>query len=272
MPGASAAVLRGPNAASAPTAHSPGPARLTGPLLRGLTGTVVAALATTLGCPSCAARACGPSGLCAPCEALLRSAVASLPVPNGHTAWLGPHAGIWRRLVHALKYRHARRLAGFLAELLHVRTASWGWQAHLVVHLPTTLRRRRQRTYDQAELLAAALARHSGLPHRSALHRHGDSVKLVGQGRVARAASLAHAFTAEGVAGCTVLLVDDVLTSGASLASARAALLAAGAIEVRAAVVARTAPPNLEGAALAAALARLEPPATGPTPASEGYQ
>lgn len=218
------------------------------------------ALAATLACPACRAAACGPEGLCLGCANGLRASVAALPPPVGDVVWLGPHAGIWRRLVHALKYRHTRRLAGYLARLLHDRTQAWGWQPHLVTHLPTTALRRRQRSYDQAELLAAHLARCGRLPHLRVLRRHGNTTKLARLGRAARAASLAQAFTATPVVGRRILLVDDVLTTGASFGAARRALLAAGAAEVRAAVVARTAPRNLDSTVLAAALALLQPP------------
>ncbi len=271
MRGAVAGASRDAATVNAPTARELTAARLLANIRLRLVSPLVGAVAATLKCPSCTTGACGPNGLCKPCEALLRGAVQSPPAPHGDAVWLGPHAGIWRRLVHALKYRDARRLAGFLAELLHLRTTLWSWQPSVVTHLPTTRQRRRQRSYDQAELLAVALAERSGLPYRNALERHGAGTTLAGQGRAARAASLAQAFTAKAVAGCKVLLVDDVMTTGASLASARAALLAAGAAEVRAAFVARTAPRSLDGAVLTAALARLEPPPAEPASHSERY-
>ncbi len=158
--------------------------------------------------------------------------------------WLGPHAGVWRRLVHALKYRSAVRLAPTLAELLALRAARWGWQPQLVVPLPTAASRRARRGYDQAAVLALHLAQALRVPCREALERVRDTPKLAGQGRAARGASLAGAFRSRHVRSLRVLLVDDVLTTGATLRSARATLLAAGATEVRTAVVARTAMPH----------------------------
>lgn len=200
-------------------------------------------------CPACDAAGCGPEGICKACEHRLREAVRGLPPPAGDTLWLGPHAGAWRRLVHALKYRHARRLAPYLAGLLHVRVRSWGWQPDIVVHVPTSAERRRVRGYDQAELLAGALASLIGRPHLSALRRRHATSKLVGLGRGARGAALEGAFSARYLPGRRVLLVDDVLTTGATLGAARRALLDAGAAEVRAAVVARTSSADAEAGA-----------------------
>lgn len=249
--GASSGANRDLGSSHAPTAH--------GQFARSLGTALQGAVAATLHCPSCRAGACGPQGLCRSCAELLLRAVEALPAPSGDTLWLGPHAGIWRRLVHALKYRHSRRLASFLAQLLHLRLARWGWQPQVMTHVPTTAIRRKQRSYDQAELLAAALAHRSELPHLNLLQRQSSTAKLVGQGRAARAASLAQAFTSRPLAGRSVLLVDDVLTTGASLSAARAALEAAGAGEIRSAVVARTAPSHEESAELTSALALLEP-------------
>lgn len=183
-----------------------------------------------------------------------------MPAPTGHTLWLGPHAGMLRRLVHALKYRNAHTLAQFLAQLLNMRLNLWHWTPQLVTHIPTSKKRIQLRGYDQAQLLAAALADLLNVPHSQALTRAATTGKLVGLGRRARAASLVNALRSAPLAGQSVLLIDDVLTTGATVSAAQAALNNAGAGQVRVAVVARTAPGHVTDTELAVALKELRPP------------
>lgn len=223
-----------------------------------------ALLAGLAPCSACQARPAQLTGLCPDCTAIIRQAVAALPVASGESLWLGPYAGVWRRLVQALKYRGARRLAPFLGALLASRVRSAGWTPQLVTHVPTTKQRSSQRGYDQAELLARSCASSLGLPHASVLTRVRATTKLAGQGRAAREAELANAFTARYLAGRRVLLLDDVLTTGATLQAAKAALLAAGASRVTTAVVAHTAARGEEApAALAGDPAPGNQPVTG---------
>jgi len=108
--------------------------------------------------------------------------------------------------------------------------------------LPVPLHRSRvaARGYDQALLLAHAVAANSGLPLRPALHRIRGGSPQVELDRVARAANIRGAFVAEAssLRGLRVALVDDVATTGATLMDAAAAARAAGARMVRAYVVA----------------------------------
>lgn len=205
-------------------------------------------LARLVPCPACEERPSSLVGVCSACHAVLLGTIGSAPpqvLDDG--VFLGPYAGVWLRLVHALKYRGARVLATLLGRLLATRVAAAGLAPSIVVHVPTSAQRRRQRGYDQAELLAREVAAGLGLPHLSALSRLRHTHKLAGMGRSARGAELGGAFRSRYVAGAQVLLVDDVLTTGATLSAARGALEAAGAARVMSAVVARTAPHGQSG-------------------------
>ncbi|MFO7546829.1 MAG: phosphoribosyltransferase family protein [Trueperaceae bacterium] len=148
-------------------------------------------------------------------------------------------------MVHALKFRGARQLAELLGALLATRLCSGPWLPDVVTHLPTDPARRAARGYDQAETLARALTNAAVLPYRALLLRTRSTRRQAGLGRAARAANVRGAFRA--VPGALpagrrrVLVVDDVLTTGASLEECRRTLMAVGAHEVRFAVVARTA-------------------------------
>ena len=107
----------------------------------------------------------------------------------------------------------------------------------VVAAVPLHWRRRLARGYNQSEELARALARRLGLAPARPLRRVTHSGVLAGLGRVERAKALRGAFrprrgAAAAVAGRTVLLVDDVLTTGATAVACGAALVAAGAARV----------------------------------------
>ena len=99
----------------------------------------------------------------------------------------------------------------------------------LVTWAPTSPRRRRDRGFDQAQLLARAVARRLGLPARATLRRTSSTPQT---GLDARARHLGPAFRALRPSPGSVVLVDDVVTTGATLEAAASALRAAGATTV----------------------------------------
>ncbi len=146
------------------------------------------------------------------------------------------------RAILQLKYRPNRQLAavmaGWLAEL-HRRQA---WQATLVVPVPLGRRRQHQRGYNQASLIASALAELLGLPmEEGGLRRVRETPSQVGLDPVGRLQNVKGAFEADPavVHNQSLLLVDDLYTTGATLAACAQAARRAGARAVFALTVAR---------------------------------
>jgi ComF family protein len=144
------------------------------------------------------------------------------------------------RAVRALKFHGHRRVARTLGAAL-ARFAPCHGPA-VVVPVPLHVSRLRERGYDQAVLLAAALARVAGLPLRArALARVRPTASQAHLDAAARRANLAAAFAAtKPCAGATIVLVDDVLTTGATADACARALRAAGATRVFVLTVGRT--------------------------------
>ncbi len=144
--------------------------------------------------------------------------------------------------LHRFKYQGWRRLAAPLAQLLAERVVIEGLAATLVLAVPLHADRRRQRGFNQAELLAGELKRRLGLhspPGR--LVRVRATAPQVGSDRLRRWENVREAFAWQGVPleGRPLLLVDDVATTGATLEACAAALRSAGAGPVTGLTVAR---------------------------------
>lgn len=157
-----------------------------------------------------------------------------------------------REVVRGLKYGRLEYLAAALADVLARRCAAELTDVGGVVAVPLHWRRQFARGYNQAELLAGALARRLDRPLlRSPLRglvRHRATRAQTGLDRAARRRNLRRAFAWRGrrleADGASWLLVDDVYTTGATLDSAARTLRRAGARRVIALVAAATPPPE----------------------------
>ncbi len=155
---------------------------------------------------------------------------------DGCAAFL-TYDGAGRELVARLKYRNARASVPFLARGM-AALAPPG--VDVVTWAPTTAARVRARGFDQARLLAIAIARELGVPCRPLLRRAPGPAQT-GQDALARHAGPGFA-ARRRIGRRRVLLVDDVVTTGATVAAAARALREAGAAEVHVVAAARTPP------------------------------
>ncbi len=192
-------------------------------------------------CPLCGAIGAAP---CASCARGLRAAPALVPPPGCASldaCWR--YDGAARALVLALKYRNRRDAVGALARALAATVPAGA--IDLVTWAPTTAARVRERGFDQAEVLARAVASGLGRPCRRTLRRQGRGTQT-GQGAEARHRGAAFVPDRRGVGrvrGARLLVVDDIVTTGATFAHAAAALQGAGAAAVHARAVCWTPPP-----------------------------
>jgi ComF family protein len=187
--------------------------------------------------PRCAGCGAAGSWLCLACRDFCE------PVRQGRVTAAGTYGGALREAIHRFKYGGERALANELGALVASCVASdLAAGVALDVVVPAVLHRERARSrgYDQAHLLAAVVAERTALPLRIPLRRIRAAAPQVALDRAARAENLRGAYVAEAGAlrGARVALVDDVVTTGATLAAATGALRAAGARAVRAYVVA----------------------------------
>jgi ComF family protein len=195
--------------------------------------------------------------LCVPCRRRLpwltgpRCARCGLPAPCGarcpargaafELAWAPlAHEQTARALVAALKFRGALPVARLMAAQIAATAPRELLAEATLVPVPLHPARRRVRGFDQAALIAAALAARSGLPLAACLRRRGAPTRQLGADRAGRRAAAARQrLEVRGTPPQRALLVDDVHTTGATFEACARALRAAGAEHVAAVAYAR---------------------------------
>jgi ComF family protein len=200
---------------------------------------------------------CGVEGpaLCGACVAALDARLTSpagvpiglpgdLPEPLLQLEWAAPFHGVTRAALHAIKYGGEQRLAEPLGLAVARRWEAVGVGVDLVAHVPVHADRARERGYDQAELIARHAATTLALPHAALLRRARATITQFDLDRRDRARNVRDAFvrdprSAAEIRGRWVLLIDDVVTTGATLAACATALHGAGVLGVSAITVAR---------------------------------
>jgi ComF family protein len=151
------------------------------------------------------------------------------------------YEGVVRDAIHALKFRGKRALARPLAELIGDQWPPRARDVAALVPVPLGRPRERERGFNQAALLAERLAAGLGVAVRPRwLARLRDTRPQSDLGAAERQANVRGAFEARAeVAGRHVVVVDDVLTTGATVAECARALRAAGAARIGVVAVAR---------------------------------
>jgi ComF family protein len=156
---------------------------------------------------------------------------------------------ISRALVHALKYADRLDLAPMMGRFIAQAGRELLAEADALVPVPLHWRRQWMRRFNQSAMLAAAVSGETGVPvAASVLKRVKPTVQQFGLSRTERAANVQGAFRVppEGKAAVTrrrLVLIDDVLTTGATVEGCARALLRAGAANVDVLVFARVAEP-----------------------------
>jgi ComF family protein len=177
--------------------------------------------------------------LCRDCAIQLPAPAHSLVLPQVSQLYAATsYTGAAKQALHLLKFERAGAAARDIAYAIvtHLPKECAG----IVTHIPTAETRVRQRGYDQSRLIARQVAKVCQLPHASLLMRQGAQRQL-GQSRTTRQLQMQTAFRARRaymIENQSILLIDDVLTTGSTMTAAAMVLLSAGAKNVTAVVFA----------------------------------
>lgn len=148
--------------------------------------------------------------------------------------------GVIREAIHTLKYDRRARLATPLGDLLAAYVAAQSAVVDMIVPVPLHSAREHERGFNQSSLLAERVSVQLDLPFSNQLIRVRETVQQAGLNRLQRQENVHDAFLWQGAPPpARVLLIDDVLTTGATIAAAAQAVRAVGAAEVHGLALAR---------------------------------
>jgi ComF family protein len=151
----------------------------------------------------------------------------------------GRYSGVLRGAIHAMKFKHQREVATVLAGLLAAALSPAQPKSISVMSVPTATARARRRGFDHAAVIAKRVAANLNLPYEQALFRR-SSQRQVGLNREGRLYQAKNQFGFKGNNEPErILLIDDVVTTGATLSACARELKQAGARQVVAAVLAQ---------------------------------
>lgn len=147
----------------------------------------------------------------------------------------GSHSGILQSAVLGLKYHGQRELAPFLAQRMATVLKSSDWTYDMVIPVPMHTQRLQERGYNQAKEISLHLAQILNKAHpNAAIRRERETRSQVGLSPAERLQNMEDAFSAQAdiIKGKSLLLVDDVKTTGATMTACAEAALAVGATQI----------------------------------------
>lgn len=153
-----------------------------------------------------------------------------LPPLSGLLA-TGKHTGLLQAAVQSLKYNNQRQLGAILAPRIVTAVNQENWQFDMVIPVPLHTQRFQKRGYNQAREISIHVAQLLNIDHHADyLIRQSQTQSQVGLSREERLANVKDAFaiSTDKLAGCNVLIVDDVRTTGATLTACAEVLMQAG--------------------------------------------
>lgn len=177
-------------------------------------------------CPVCKKNASSSLGCCKKCALKVFK-----PYVTGNTLVLGKYSELGGT-IRAFKYHHVTRLAGLFARAFARELQKHSWKTDSVTSVPLHWRKKLTRGYNQSALVAKELAKILKKPYQTLLTRTRFTEQQAKLSKEKRLQNVLGAFSAKKVTSEHIVLIDDVITTGATIGVCCEVLLKAGAKKV----------------------------------------